>query len=44
RILVRDCTSFGLPGYVRVGVRAEPENDLLVLKLGEFRRRGRWEG
>lgn len=44
RILVRDCASFGLPGYVRVGVRTERENDLLIERLGAFSRRGSWEG
>ena len=41
RILVRDCASFGLPGYVRVGVRSEPENERLVKRLAEFRRKKR---
>lgn len=40
RILVRDCASFGLPGYVRVGVRTAPENRLLASRLAEYRRRG----
>ena len=36
RILVRDCASFGLPGYVRVGVRSEAENDRLIDCLSAF--------
>ena len=28
-IMVRDCTSFGLAGWIRVAVRTEPENDVL---------------
>lgn len=39
RILVRDCSSFGLRGYVRVGVRSDGENDLLVEALREYRKR-----
>jgi len=38
RILVRDCASFGLPGYVRVGVRSEEENDRLIDCLTAFSR------
>ncbi len=33
KIMVRDCTSFGLPGYIRLGVRTADENRLLVNKL-----------
>ena len=29
-VLVRDCTSFGLPGYIRFSVRKPAENDRLV--------------
>jgi len=29
-ILVRDCTSFGLPGHVRIGTRSAPENGRLI--------------
>ena len=30
RILVRDCSSFGLPNYIRVGTRLEKDNHRLV--------------
>ncbi len=30
---VRDCTSFGLPGYIRVGIRQQNEMDLLMKGL-----------
>ncbi len=39
RILVRDCASFGLPGYVRVGVRSEEENERLLECLSVFKKR-----
>ena len=39
RILVRDCASFGLPGYVRVGVRSEEENERLLECLFAFKKR-----
>jgi histidinol-phosphate aminotransferase len=34
-ILVRDCTSFGLPTYIRIGVRTRPECERLVVALAE---------
>ncbi len=34
-ILVRDCTSFGLPQFIRIGVRTPEENDRLVLAMKE---------
>ena len=37
RILIRDCTSFGLPGYVRAGIRRREENRMLVDRLRAFR-------
>jgi len=36
RCLVRDCTSFGLPGYVRVSPRHPRQNDLLVAAFAEL--------
>lgn len=38
RILVRDCSSFGLPGYVRVGVKSGDENRRLVECLATYRK------
>ncbi len=35
RILVRDCSSFGLPSHVRVAARGEVERDRVVSALGE---------
>jgi histidinol-phosphate aminotransferase len=34
--LVRDCTSFGLPGHVRVSPRHPRQNDLLLEAFAEF--------
>jgi histidinol-phosphate aminotransferase len=41
RILVRDCTSFGLPGYVRISPRTLPECRRLVRAIGEMMGGGR---
>ncbi len=35
-ILVRDCTSFGLPSHIRFSVRREEENELLIRHLMRF--------
>ncbi len=37
RIVVRDCASFGLKGFVRIGVRGRGENERLVAALRAFR-------
>ncbi len=34
-IAVRDCTSFGLPGCIRIGVRPVPDQDLLLAQLAD---------
>ena len=41
RMLVRDCTSFGLPGYVRISPRTLPECRRLVAAIEEMRGKGR---
>lgn len=35
RLVVRDCTSFGLPCHIRVATRRQPENHLLLQALQE---------
>jgi len=35
-IMVRDCTSFGLPKYVRIAPRTLPECEKLILAIGEI--------
>ncbi|MDI6810283.1 MAG: histidinol-phosphate transaminase [archaeon] len=35
-IMVRDCTSFGLPSHIRFSVRRDEENDLLMHHLMRF--------
>ena len=34
-ILVRDCASFGMPGYVRVSARSRPDRERLLQALRE---------
>jgi len=41
RLLVRDCTSFGLPGYVRISPRTLPECRKLVAAIEELTGAGR---
>jgi histidinol-phosphate aminotransferase len=38
QILVRDCASFGLPGYVRIATRMPEENARLLAAIQEVRR------
>jgi histidinol-phosphate aminotransferase len=40
RILVRDCTSFGLPQYVRIAPRTMPECQRLIEAIEEIIKRG----
>jgi threonine-phosphate decarboxylase len=35
-ILVRDCASFGLPGYVRIATRLPEENDRLLAAISSL--------
>lgn len=37
-IMVRDCTSFGLPGYIRIGVRTISECQRLAAAMSEIKR------
>ncbi len=39
-ILVRDCTSFGLPDYIRLGTRSLPECRRLIATIAELKRKG----
>ncbi|MFQ5826396.1 MAG: pyridoxal phosphate-dependent aminotransferase [Dehalococcoidia bacterium] len=43
-ILVRDCTSFGLPRHVRIAVRPLPQAQRLIQALGEVTADGRSRG
>lgn len=36
-IIVRDCTSFGLPAYIRIATRTPAENARLIRALGDIR-------
>lgn len=45
RILVRDCTSFGLPEFIRVGTRREEDNRRFLAGVKDFLKEGAvWEG
>ena len=35
KLMVRDCTSFGLPDYIRISPRSPAENDLLISAMEE---------
>ena len=40
RILVRDCTSFGMPEYVRISPRTMPECERLIAAVGSLTKSG----
>jgi len=37
RIQVRNCASFGMPDFIRIGTRTRPENERLLVALGAYR-------
>ncbi len=39
-IMIRDCESFGLPGYIRIGTRSRDDIDELLSLIAEFRNGG----
>ena len=41
-ILVRDCTSFGLPQYIRLAARTMPECQQLIATIQAMKNRGKW--
>jgi len=41
-IMVRDCTSFGLPEYVRIAPRTMPECQKLIAAIQTLNREGNW--
>jgi histidinol-phosphate aminotransferase len=43
RILIRDCTSFGMPHYVRIATRLEEDNQRLIRSMKAYREAEAWE-
>jgi len=43
-LLVRDCTSLGLPEYIRIGVRTMPECQRLVTTIQTMKNKGELDG